>query len=57
MLAWLRLYAAGIVVAVWAVVWALDVRGDTVIGAGLAFTALAIVVSERERSRRRRGRA
>lgn len=57
LLACLRLYAAGIVVAVWAAVWACDVRGDAVIGVGLTFTAVAIFVSERERSRRRRARS
>jgi hypothetical protein len=48
-----RLYAAAITLLVWALVWALGVRGDAVIGVGLLVTGAAAVFSEMERSRRR----
>jgi cellobiose-specific phosphotransferase system component IIC len=51
-----RLYATAIVLGLWAVLWALGIQGNVVIGIGLAATALSAVVAERERVRRRRER-
>lgn len=49
-----RLYAAAIVLGIWATVWALNIRGDEVIGVFLGALTVAAVVAERERQRLRR---
>jgi hypothetical protein len=46
MLCYLRLFSPAIVLAVWAIVWALGGRGAMVVGAGLALTAVASAISE-----------
>lgn len=53
MTAVVRLYACALVLAVWTVLWAAGLRTDTFVGFMLALTAVALVVSERERGRRR----
>lgn len=55
-MALLKLYSSGVALAVWAVSWAAGLRGDTVITVWLALLAVTVVVSERERARRRRAR-
>lgn len=53
----LRIFAPGVVLLTWALVWALGLRGDAVIGAGLALLTVAAFVSEHElyQLRRRHG--
>jgi hypothetical protein len=48
MIACAKLYAHAIVVAVWWLVWTAGARTDQVVGAGLALTAVACVISMRQ---------
>jgi hypothetical protein len=50
----LRLYAAPITLALWAVVWTLGVRGDAVVIVGLAWTSVATLESITQSIRRPR---
>lgn len=56
LLSLLRLYSVALLFAVWAAVWALGLRGDGLVVALLAATAVCVVVSERERQRLVRGK-
>jgi hypothetical protein len=46
-----KLYSPAIILAIWAIIWELGLRGDRLMGALLALTAVSAVVAERERYR------
>jgi hypothetical protein len=46
MLCYLRLFSPAIVLAAWAIAWALGAHGPMLVGVGLALTATASAVSE-----------
>jgi hypothetical protein len=51
----IRLYSTALVLAVWAAMWWLGVRSDTLVGAALALLAVTAWIAENERRRQRRG--
>jgi hypothetical protein len=47
----LKLYAPAYILALWAILWEVGVRGDRLMGALLALTAVSVVLAEHERFR------
>ena len=53
-MATLRLYSCALVTAVFAALWAAGIHEDRLIGAYWVLLAITLVVSEKERTKRRR---
>jgi hypothetical protein len=49
-----RVYSCAIVFAVWAVLWALDIRSRVLVVLFLSLAAASFVISEQERARQRK---